>query len=168
MASRQSVARKRHFLSDSEEESDDATNSLLCTDILRLGKTVEKIAGAMLRNGIAMTTKNRAHPTVIVSPNDAVQVQWLDTLVKNGILQENIHFFEVGQESRAFDQTIFLLLTRYTLQSEVKRVFRNLDEAMKNRKTAHIVTSVLFPNVDLENLKRLKVYSTKTRTPRFT
>jgi len=71
--------------------------------------------------------QKRARPTVIVSPNDAVQVQWRDTLVKNDILLENIHFFEVGQESRAFDQAIFLLLTRYTLQSEVKRVFRNLD-----------------------------------------
>jgi hypothetical protein len=75
--------------------NDNLTHSctLLCTDILRLGKTVEKIAGAMLRNGIAMATKKRARPTVIVSPNDAVQVQRRDTLVKNGILLENIHFF---------------------------------------------------------------------------
>ena len=125
--------------------------------ICRLGKTVEAIAGAVLRNGIAAAKKKKARPTVIVSPNDAVQVQWRDTLVKNGILLEHIHFFEVGQESRAFDQAIFLLMTRYTLQSEVKRVFGNLDEAMKNPNAAHIATSVLFPHVDLENLKRLKV-----------
>lgn len=129
------------------------TQCCLCS----LGKTVEAIAGAVLRNGMTVARKDKARPTLVISPNDAVQVQWRDTLVNNGVLLELIHFFEVGQQSRDFDKAIFLLMTRYALQSEVKRVFCNLEEAMKNPLAVHLATSVLFPHADLKNLERLKI-----------
>jgi DNA-binding transcriptional MerR regulator len=131
-----------------------STRGVLIADQMGLGKTVEAIAGAILRNALAAAKGEKERPTVIFSPNDAVQVQWRDTLYKNGVPLERIQMFQKGQRSTDFDKAIFLLLTRHRLQSEVKRVFGNLEQAAKH---PHMATSVLFSHVTIENLVRLKV-----------
>ena len=103
---------------------------------------------------MAATKGERPRPTVIVSPNDAVQVQWRDSLYNNGVLLEHIQEFEKGQRNRDFDKPIFLLLTRHRLQSEVKRVFKNLDNLSR---TPDLATSVLFPYAKRDNLKLLRM-----------
>jgi SNF2 family DNA or RNA helicase len=133
------------------------TKGVLIADDMGLGKTVEAIAGSILRNALAAARNEPARPTIIVSPNDAVQVQWRDTLVKNGVFLEIIHMFERGQPARDFDKPIFVLMTRYTLQREVKHVFDLLEEATKNPEAEHLATSVLFPHATIDNLVALKV-----------
>lgn len=57
-----------------------------------------------------------------------------------------------SKQSRDFDKAIFLLVTRYALQSEVKRVFCNLEEAKKNLMRFIWGRLFSFPHADLENL----------------
>jgi len=121
--------------------------------VLFQGKTVEAIAGAILRNVLSKAKEEKPRPCVIVTPNDAVSVQWRDTLYKNGVAANRIKFFEKGQTSVGFDQDIFLLLTRHRLQAEVKRVFGGLDQARDHPEMAR---SALFPHVDIDNLLQLK------------
>ena len=62
------------------------TRGLLLADEMGLGKTIEALAGATLRSIIMQ--KNKHHhdlPNLIVSPQDGIQNQWYDTLIKSGV-----------------------------------------------------------------------------------
>jgi hypothetical protein len=115
-----------------------------------LGKTIEAIAGAILRNELAAAKGAKKRPTVIVSPNDAVLMQWRDALILNGVSIDRIVMFKKAQTD-GFADTNFVLLTRYTIQAEVRELFDYLDLNSPPRKT-----SALFPNVTKQGLRKLK------------
>jgi SNF2 family DNA or RNA helicase len=119
-----------------------------------LGKTVEAIGGAVLRNALAGAKGLKKRPTAIVAPNDAVLLQWRDTLIRNGVPEERIYLFQKAQDNSKFDEGIFLLMTRYALQSEVKELFDYIGE-YENQKQRPRSTSVLFPHLAPDNLYKL-------------
>ena len=58
----------------------------LIADEMGLGKTIEALAGATLRSIIMQKNKHhRDLPNLIVSPQDGIQNQWYDTLIKSGV-----------------------------------------------------------------------------------
>ena len=69
-----------------------------------------------MANLVADTLGKPKLPTLIVSPNDAVQVQWRDTLLMNGVPLKKIIMFAKGSID-GFSSDNFILLTRYTAQS---------------------------------------------------
>ncbi len=74
------------------------------------------MAGAILANAIADAMDEPKLPTLVISPNEAVQVQWKDTLLRNGVPLNKIVLFRKGGTS-GFSSDNFILLTRYTAQS---------------------------------------------------
>ena len=77
------------------------TRGVLLADVRGLRKTIEGIAGAIIRSVILKyqncnESKNkmtRDLPTLIISPNDAVLDQWEDTLLMGGIPASRIRYF---------------------------------------------------------------------------
>jgi len=88
-----------------------------------LGKTIEAIAGMVLRNALAQTRGDAKRPSVIVGPNSSVLKQWRDAFVLNGFPVQLLRPFGVSQDNTAFGSGIILFATRYALQAELKSIF---------------------------------------------
>jgi hypothetical protein len=93
------------------------------------------------------TTKR---PTVIVSPNDAVLIQWRDALILNGVSIDRVIMFQKAQ-TEGFKGANFILLTRYMVQAEIKELFEYMDMESPPR-----TKSALFPHATWDNLRKLK------------
>ena len=106
----------------------------------------------MLRNAIARVQGKEALPTLIVSPNHAVTTQWIDHLIKAGVPKGWIvHFVPKDWKHPKFRGHIFVLATRYQLQTEAKYVFTQVKSNM-----AACPSSPLFPNASKSLLLKLK------------
>ena len=141
-------------LDDPAHKSELKTRGVLLADEMGLGKTVEAIAGVILRNSLASAKKQKLRASVIVSPNDAVMLQWRDTLILNGVSKENIFKFQKDQ-SELDDDCLFLLMTRYSLQAEVKRVFDRIYDSGVINESSGTSSSVLFPAASPTHLRAL-------------
>jgi hypothetical protein len=132
------------------------TRGLLLADEMGLGKTVQSIGAMILRNkwyeahmnGTRKTLKRL--PTLVVGPNDAVLLQWEETLLKAGVSPSRIHYFRPKRGLR-LEGDIFVLLTRYKLQTEVKNLLQKVKMSNNERPT-----SPLFPNAPKLLLHKLK------------
>ena len=60
-----------------------------------LGKTIEALAGAVLRN---FKEGSKRKPTLIITPQDGVQQQWVESLVKAGVEPARIRV--IGEKRR--------------------------------------------------------------------
>jgi hypothetical protein len=92
----------------------------------------------------------KKRPTVIVSPNEAVQIQWRDALILNGVSIDRIIMFRKAQTD-GFADSNFILMTRYTVQAEVKELFEYL--ALKRPPRT---TSALFPHATIDVIQKLQ------------
>ena len=141
---------------------------------LPLGKTIEALAGAALRNTMqlrcrgsadsnAASKASRRLPTLIISPQDGIQSQWYDTLRKSGVEPARIKVVgerksdtkkRTGKSNRdAGKGGFYLLCTRYKVQSEMRRLF---DCSTTTDLQASHKTSMLFPHVPLALIKKLR------------
>lgn len=125
---------------------------LSSTYLQGLGKTVEAIAGAILYNELAATKGDEKRPTAIVSPNDAVLLQWRDTLIANGVSADRIFVFKKAS-TEGFDDANFILMTRYSIQSEVRELFKYLAMPDNERPRSK---SALFRSTSVLMLKKLR------------
>lgn len=130
------------------------TRGMLLADEMGLGKTIQSIAGMVLRNEWYEAHRNGTHrtlkrlPSLVVGPNDAVLLQWEETLVKAGVGPSRIQHFK---QSTRLEGDIFVLLTRYQLQTEVRALLRKVN--MRNNEQP---TSPLFSNAPKALLHKLK------------
>jgi SNF2 family DNA or RNA helicase len=118
----------------------------IIADVMGLGKTVEAVAGAILRNAIAEAQKKAKKPTLICTPNEAVLVQWADTLIKAGVDRSKIYRFQT-KKCGFLQGDIYILCTIYDLQTECRYCF----DSGKNYK------SPLFPTTPSHLLHVLQV-----------
>jgi hypothetical protein len=93
---------------------------------------------------------DKKRPTLIVAPNDAVLIQWRDALILNGVSIHRIIMFKKAQTD-GFKSANFIMMTRYTIQAEIRELFEYL--AMKSPPRTK---SALFPHATWDNLRRLK------------
>ena len=94
------------------------------------------MAACILRNAIALAQGAPKRPTIIVSPNEAVLVQWHECLIKAGV--QNVYRFRT-KKSKPIQGAIYVLCTRYDLMAEMRQV---LFETHNSRK---VPFSPLFP-----------------------
>lgn len=104
------------------------TRGLLLADDMGLGKTIQGIGGALLRlkivsiqreaEGITAVYK-KEKPTIIVCPNHEVLNQWHISLIISGVDPDSIFKYQKNMALK-FSGNIYILLTRYNLQTEVK------------------------------------------------
>ena len=121
-----------------------------------LGKTFEAIAGAILYNSIRCERGLVHLPNVVVLPNDQVMHQWQDELVQCGVSRERSLVYRDDATLQGFD---FVLVTRYTIQTEVKRIFDLYNsKALLASFRYKCGLSKLFPQVNLEMLLNLKAH----------
>jgi SNF2 family DNA or RNA helicase len=99
-----------------------SNKGFLIGDVMGLGKTVEAVAGAMLRNAIAKAHKKVEKPTLICTPNEAVLGQWVETFIKAGIDKNKLYRYKTKQTD-PFQGDIFVLCTIYDLQTEARYCF---------------------------------------------
>lgn len=125
---------------------------VIIADVMGLGKTVEAVAAAILRNAIAHAQKKPKKPTLICSPNGPVLGQWRDTLIKAGVDRRKIYRFKTKQ-SKPVKGGIFVLCTIYDLQTEAKCCFETIRK-VSGRMEAH--KSPLFPDSPTKLLCVLK------------
>lgn len=96
---------------------------------------------------------------MIVTPNDEVGKQWIKTLLRNGVPANRI--FVIKKSTRLKKGVWFFLMTRYKLQSSVKRVLNeqaNESLISDRRKRSSIRgLSPLFPFADLSILDMMKL-----------
>ena len=128
-----------------------STKGFCLCDGMGLGKTVQAVAGAILANQVAAALGESKLPCIIVSPNDAVQEQWIETLDKNGVSLEKkiVHFVKGRTTPRDMQGDKFVLMTRHNLQSEIRDLFYNGEDKPKRTK------SPLFPYADEDTLTAL-------------
>lgn len=74
-----------------------------------LGKTVECLAGSVLRSAASGAGASKRPKSLIVTPNDAVSEQWKEHLIKGGIPEAEICMVK-GKEVKL---KAFNILTRY-------------------------------------------------------
>ena len=101
---------------------------MIIADVMGLGKTVEAIAGALLRNALADIKQQPKKPTLICSPNEAVLFQWHQTLIKAGVDTGKIFRFRT-KKPVLLTGDIFVLCTMYDLQTEVRYCFDGTKKA---------------------------------------
>ena len=119
---------------------------VLLADVMGLGKTVECLAGAVLRDAISRAKGDDDLPTFVVAPNDAVLAQWREHLLRGVVAAASkVHVYKGAFKSRVarYESAVargatFVLLTRYTLQTEVQGAY---DAALDGASLA----SPLFP-----------------------
>jgi len=128
------------------------TKGVLIADEMGLGKTVEAIAGCVLRIAMAAVRGEPNRPTLMIAPNDAVLKQWVETLIVNGVSPTRVSVFRKAQvhaDPCSSNTSNFVLLTRYTLQSEIKELFdyqiEYLNSCVLTRSLPPRSTSSLFP-----------------------
>ncbi len=118
----------------------------------KLGKTIEALAGAALRNAMLLyDPEHNDLPTLIVSPQDGIQNQWYETLVKSGVRPVNIKIWGESdiqlrkRQDDCFRDTManpnrdgqtqsYVLCTRYNIQSDLKKLFKILGEVKAKKK----------------------------------
>ena len=132
-----------------DEEGVLVDRGLLMADVVGLGKTVQSVCACILRNAIALSQDRPKKPTLIVSPNDAVLTQWLETLLKAGVHPRKIYRLQ-SKKSRPLKGDCFVLCNRYDLQVEMRFLF---DHTRKNKARA---VSPLFPHAPKNLLLMLK------------
>jgi len=158
------------------------TRGLLLADEMGLGKTIEALAGAALRSVII---QEEQLPHLIVSPQDGIQNQWYDTLIKSGVEPTQITIIgetktlkkertsavvggdttKAGIDSkkrgrRGERQPVrYFLCTRHKIQSEMKGCFNacslNYGGGGGGGKKEKPL-SVLFSDVPLKHIESLK------------
>jgi len=107
------ILRKAKFMS---------SRGILLADSMGLGKTVQGIVGALLRNAISEAKGRPKLPTVLVSPNHAVSIQWAETLIKAGVSAGRIFQFMPKRSRHQYRGSVYILMTRYHLQTETKYI----------------------------------------------
>ena len=138
------------------------TRGCLLADEMGLGKTIEALGGAALRNhlisgnGVKRKSKTMKKPTLIVTPQDGIQQQWYDALLRSGVdparicvigerkRDTNARGGSVYKKSSVQDNGMYILLTRYKIQSELKQLFEQTTTA--NLKSA-LLNSILFHHI---------------------
>lgn len=126
------------------------TKGLLLADEMGLGKTVEAILGMLIRNKWHDAHGKRRLPSLIIGPNDAVLKQWYETLIKAGVSESRIRYFK-PKSSTNLEGNIFLLMTRYNVQTVVRSLFGKVD--MRNKEHP---SPPLFPTAPKMLLHKLK------------
>ncbi|KAH8079594.1 ATP binding protein [Aureococcus anophagefferens] len=104
---------------------------VLLADVMGLGKTVECLAGAVLRDAVSRATGDDDLPTFVVAPNDAVLTQWREHLLRGVVAAASkVHVYKGAFKSRVarYESAVargatWVLLTRYTLQTEVQGAY---------------------------------------------
>ncbi|KAH8063264.1 ATP binding protein [Aureococcus anophagefferens] len=109
----------------------------LLGDVMGLGKTVEALGGAALRQGICRAKNLAPLPVVIVGPNASVLDQWYDHLVMGGVAKTEIlkyagKFKERTGKWRARVHpsgagATWVLLTRHCLMNDVRAAMDSFD-----------------------------------------
>ena len=121
-----------------------SSNHLKCYS--KPGKTIEALAGAALRKAMMCYSGDKNLPTLIVSPQDGIQNQWYETLVKSGVKPSSIviwgdtnaqtkrrqeRYADMWIENTVGDTAAcsrnhkqsYILCTRYKIQSELRKLF---------------------------------------------
>lgn len=123
---------------------------VLMADVMGLGKTVQAVAACMLRNALALAKGQPRKPTLIVSPNDAVLLQWQETLIKANVNPNAIFRFQTKSNKAPVQRHHFVLCNRYDLLTEARTVFERLSGKGNNSNTYKgslpLLKSPLFPN----------------------
>jgi hypothetical protein len=163
------------------------TRGMLLADEMGLGKTIEALAGAALRNAIMQhqPKQQKQLPTLIVSPQDGIQNQWYETLIKSGVQPIQITIIgetkasmkertssgsDIGSKKRhgrpreqeqELQQTgRFLLCTRHKVASELKQLFKACTSSPNGGKIISkpkpTSLSVLFSDVPLKYIEQLR------------
>ena len=92
-----------------------------------LGKTIEALAGAALRNYCTSRLARKKLPTLIVTPQDGVQQQWLQSLVNGGVEQARISIMgekkcdrndRIGKNKQKRQTGDFIICTRYKVRNQ--------------------------------------------------
>jgi SNF2 family DNA or RNA helicase len=122
---------------------------VLMADVMGLGKTVQSVCACIIRNAVALSQDRPRKPTLIVSPNDAVLTQWLETLLKAGVDPLKIYRLQ-SKKSKPLKGDCYVLCNRYDLQVEMRFIF---DQTRKNKARP---VSPLFPHTPKELLLVLK------------
>ena len=135
--------------------SETKTKGLLLADDMGLGKTVESVCGMILRNKWCHTHGKRGLPSLVVAPNEAVLKQWYDTLVKAGVSESRIRYFKPKSTAK-LEGNIFVLMTRYNIQSVVKSLCSKID--MRNREHPKVPLFPVAPKTLLHKLKNQYQY----------
>lgn len=130
-----------------------------------LGKTIEAIAGMVLRDALANARGDAGRPSFVVGPNKPVLRQWQDAFLLNGYRPERLQFFRSGQDNVDFRYNkVILFADRYTLQAELKSIFDAISKMefhspFPNPKrvlaSCTRSTSVLWPSLSQKNLFNL-------------
>ena len=125
-----------------------------CVHVAGLGKTVQSLAAAVIRNA------KRDHPkkTVIVSPGQGVQNQWHETLVAIGVCESQIEI--VGEAKKETSKRRgsrgsssspvkgnFILLRRHQIMSQVRRITQC---ASKSSRRKALKESLLFSQLPID------------------
>lgn len=140
------------------------TRGCLIGDEMGLGKTIEALGGAALRHhlsGVKGRSKTKK-PTLIITPQDGIQQQWYETLIKAGNKPHEICMMgEKKKDAKARGGRVhkrssvqsrkYLLATRYKIQSELKHLF----EVTGNLKSA-INDSILFSHIPPNLIVKLR------------
>ena len=139
------------------------TRGCLLADEMGLGKTIEALGGAVLRNHLnTVKGKSKAKkPTLIITPQDGIQQQWYEALRRSGV--EPARIYVMGEKKKdakarggrtykrsSTQEGMFLLCTRYKIQSELKKLF----EQTTNLKSA-LDSSILFQHIPPALIKKL-------------
>ena len=111
---------------------------------------MESIVGMILRNKWHDAHGKRPLPSLIVAPNDNVLKQWYETLVKAGVSASRIRYYK-PRSSTKLEGNVFLLMTRYNLQTDIRALFGKVN--MNNKEHP---TSPLFPNAPKTLLHQMK------------
>lgn len=138
------------------------TRGCLIGDEMGLGKTIEALGGAALRHHLSGVKGRSKKPTLIITPQDGIQQQWYETLVKSGVDPHDIcKMGEKKKDAKARGGRVhkrssaqsrsYLLATRYKIQSELKHLF----EVTGNLKSA-INDSVLFSHIPPNLIVKLR------------
>lgn len=141
--------------SSHKEDSPYAVHTLSnpsCVRVAGLGKTVQSLAGAVIRNA------KREHPTrtVIVSPGEGVQNQWHTTLVDIGVCESQIEIVgeakkettrRRGTKGSSSVKGTFILLRRHQIMSQVRGIAQC---ASKSARRKALKESLLFSRLPID------------------
>ena len=137
------------------------TRGCLLADEMGLGKTIEALGGAALRNHVKGKSKSKK-PTLIITPQDGIQQQWYESLRRAGV--EPARICIIGErmkdrkardgstyKSSSTQEGVYLLCTRYKIQSELKKLFEqtaNLQSVLNS--------SILFQHIPPTLIRKLR------------
>lgn len=79
-------------------------------------------------------------------PNDAVLQQWVETLIQAGVCPTRVVPFH--KKIPFLEGPIYVLLTRYQLQTATKCLLSNAGKSHEQNRTQFLPKSILFPNLE--------------------